>query len=332
MRIANMLFFIDYTAAFMYRRKVDAVLSGSPPVNQISAFSKAQRSGEPADGKAAHATATSKAKITKNPSQNGGQARRDGRKSAQEKMRDDAVNAKDIPVAANKKVERPTVKPAMTAAKPTKVSGGTATSTASKKQAAKKTTKKVHKAATTFEYVPQLSESERIIKEFIRLDGKEYSKTITAGLLSRLQEAIVTRKIRKSDRHAGLIERAQTALLKIIDMAEPGQRLDIDGIGDFKKAVGGLRESREVTALRAFVKEAVRWRTVDGYMMRDGERAGSAEVDGTLRKVEARLRTAGGEACLKAADHIAQYVNGERNRVVYSQELTGLRGLAGMIV
>lgn len=181
-----------------------------------------------------------------------------------------------------------------------------------------------------YDYVPELTESERIIKAFARLDGRPYDRLTTMRLLKRLQAAIVSRRIRRADAHADLIERAQAALLRIINRADEGQTLQIHGIGDFTKAVGGLRVSKDVSALRAFIGEAPLWRTVGGYRMRDGELASNDVVERRLVRLERRLRGAGGKACLKAAEYIGQYVKGERDRIAYEHELSGLRGLAGL--
>lgn len=201
-----------------------------------------------------------------------------------------------------------------------------------KKPAATKAAKGKAKTspAREYDYVPELTESERIIKAFARLDGRPYDRLATMRLLKRLQAAIVSRRIRRADAHAALIERAQAALLKIIDRADEGQTLQIHGIGDFTKAVGGLRVSKDVSALRAFIGEALLWRTVGGYRMRDGEVASNDVVESRLVRLGRRLRAAGGKACLKAADYIGQYVNGERDRIAYEHELSGLRGLAGL--
>lgn len=222
-----------------------------------------------------------------------------------------------------------------------KARGESATCTAPKSKRATAKARKVAAAGTAkgkdkpkpaveYDYVSELSESERIIKAFASLDGRPYDRRVTTRLLKRLQAAIVSKKIRKADPHAALIERAQSALLKIIDRADEGQTLQIDGVGDFRKAVGGLRVSKDVAALRAFVGEALLWRTVDGYRMRDGVAAGNDTVESRLVRLARRLRAAGGKACLKAADYIGQYVNGERDRIAYGHELSGLRGLAGL--
>lgn len=201
-----------------------------------------------------------------------------------------------------------------------------------KKATAARTAKAKGKARPTkeYDYVPELTESERIIKAFARLDGRPYDRLATTRLLKRLQAAIVSRRIRRADAHATLIERAQAALLKIINRADEGQTLQIYGIGDFTKAVGDLRVSKDVAALRAFIGEALLWRTVGGYRMRDGEEADKNTVESRLVRLERRLRAAGGKACLKAAEYIGQYVNGERDRIAYEHELSGLRGLAGV--
>lgn len=199
-----------------------------------------------------------------------------------------------------------------------------------RKPAATKAAKGKARPAKEYDYVPELSESERIIKAFARLDGRPYDRLATVRLLKRLQAAIVSRRIRRADAHADLIERAQAALLKIIDRADEGQTLQIHGIGDFTKAVGDLRVSKDVAALRAFVGEAPLWRTVGGYRMRDGEVASNDVVESRLVRLGRRLRAAGGKACLKAAEYVSQYVKGERDRIAYEHELSGLRGLAGL--
>lgn len=200
----------------------------------------------------------------------------------------------------------------------------------SRKPIASKTVKSKAKPAVDYDYVPELTESERIIRAFARLDGRPYDRQATTRLLKRLQAAIVSQRIRKADAHASLIERAQTALLKIVDRANEGQTLKIDGIGDFREAVGRLRVSKDVSALRAFIGEAPLWRTVDGYRMRDGVAAGVDDVELHLVRLARRLRAAGGKSCFKAADYIEQYVNGERDRIAYEHELSGLRGFAGL--
>lgn len=199
-----------------------------------------------------------------------------------------------------------------------------------RKPAATKATKGKARPAKEYDYVPELTESERIIKAFARLDGRPYDRQATMRLLKRLQAAIVSRRIRRTDAHADLIERAQAALLKIIDRADEDQTLQIHGIGDFTKAVGGLRVSKDVAALRAFIGEALLWRTVGGYRMRDGEVASNDVVESRLVRLGRRLRAAGGKACLKAAEYVSQYVKGERDRIAYEHELSGLRGLAGL--
>lgn len=71
--------------------------------------------------------------------------------------------------------------------------------------------------------------------------------------------------------------------------------------------------SKDFAALRAFVGEALLWRTEGGYRMRNGVTTTDGVGESRPVRLASRLWAAGG----KASDNMGQYVNGECVRIAY---------------
>lgn len=188
-----------------------------------------------------------------------------------------------------------------------------------KKAAAPKT------AEPAYDLVPELSEAEKIIKAYVRLDGAR-GLSGAQSLLKRLQHAIVTRRIRKTDPRADMVVRVQKGLIEIMSKAGTNTEIKIKNADEFINAVGLLRNDPAINALKTFIAEAVLLTRIGSQILYDGM-AGGEQV---AKMILAKLESAGGEACKRAAEYMRSFLEGRRDTPIYEYELSGLRGLAGI--
>lgn len=121
-----------------------------------------------------------------------------------------------------------------------------------KKVAAKKTKPKKEAQVVQVEHYTL---EEKFIKRYLLLHGKSKTKNQILNFLKALQKSIVEKQIKRTSKHAGIIEHIQKQLLKLYNTMsnEVLVRLDEKSIEKYKSIIGTKKVRLSITYIKRFI-------------------------------------------------------------------------------
>lgn len=172
--------------------------------------------------------------------------------------------------------------------------------------------------------VTQASTTHNILSRYYALDGltiNAATRKKALSVLTAVQKAIFTRKVRKGTREGELFYQAQKNLIRIANPANEDKTIEIANkseLTSYKRREKSMNS--EIKAAMKFVISIAR-KTADE--LTDEDKEGLSEVKRLCRECDL-------PACKGMLQSIAEFEKGERPILAYPIELSGIRHLAGL--